>query len=800
MRMKRSIVRVRDIVVLANIGLGLCALRSALAQDVSPRPNTAVVTGIIRNSATSASVRIAVVRMVGGRTSTLSNDMGRYRLELPLGEQRLEVRRIGYRPATVTVTVLPGGTTIDVALEPIPVELERVLVSARDDEARRIIAAAIRRKQALRGAVHDYRYDGEVRLVVRNLSKPADSASSILVITQTRTSAYWEEPNRYQETIVARRQTGNLPADQNLVGVGQIANFSRDRVQLGRFELPSPVADDALDRYDYRVLDTLAAEGRRIFRLSLEPKPDGSPAFAGIIDIADSTYDVTAVDVGVNNAVRLGLVRNVRYQQRFADMGGGRWMPRAIELAVDLYLPIGKSQFNVHQMAELSGFRFNEGQRPAGLGEYRIVVADSADRAAWREGDTASLTPLERRGWERIDSIAQAPRSLRRRIVRGGLSALEVASRPDFFHYNRVDGAYTGAGWTWYSPAAMPTAEPTLKLGHAEASDLWQYRAGGRLRLSDSRRLWVGAVLRDETVNRPTLTSPGYNPTLRALFSTIDPLDYYRARGVDVSLSRKLVDFVRLDAGYADMRESSLPLAVSRPPFRGSEGRAMRPNAPIDAGHRRALSAAVIYDSRPMLRQAGRDVRLNALQWTRVAVETEWSPGRALASDYSYRRYTMRLDRRRRSFGLGVTSFLATGGIGTRGLPSQRFFGVDGGAQVLAVQASPFSTLVDSSFTAPRAAVLSVQHDFDRLLFTKSRIRFVEDIPFTITVRGSAFWTETTLPAAGQPLVGAPYREAGFSVGNLTPFAAPFNLSARFAWQVSNYPTTPFRFSLGFGQ
>jgi hypothetical protein len=202
-----------------------------------------------------------------------------------------------------------------------------------------------------------------------------------------------------------------------------------------------------------------------------------------------------------------------------------------------------------------------------------------------------------------------------------------------------------------------------------------------------------------------------------------------------------------------------------------------------------------------MLRQAGRDIRLTALQWTRLAVEAELSPGRALASDFDYRRYGVRFDRRQQSFGMGVTSFLATGGIGTSGLPAQRLFGVDGGAQVLEAQASPFSTLLDSSFTAPRAAVLAVQHDFDRLLFTKSRLPLVRDIPFTLAIRGSVFWTGLAgLPAlAGHRVVGAPYREVGFSVGNLTPFAAPFNLAARFAWQLSDYPTTPFRFSLGFG-
>ncbi len=42
-----------------------------------------------------------------------------------------------------------------------------------------------------------------------------------------------------------------------------------------------------------------------------------------------------------------------------------------------------------------------------------------------------------------------------------------------------------------------------------------------------------------------------------------------------------------------------------------------------------------------------------------------------------------------------------------------------------------------------------------------------------------------------------PYGEAGFTLGNLTPFLSPFDLAVSFTWQLSSYPTQRFR--LGFG-
>src|SRR5439155_25406950 len=124
-----------------------------------------------------------------------------------------------------------------------------------------------------------------------------------------------------------------------------------------------------------------------------------------------------------------------------------------------------------------------------------------------------------------------------------------------------------------------------------------------------------------------------------------------------------------------------------------------------------------------------------ATDFTRLALTGEWSPGNALSSDFTYRRASLQLVRRQESFGMGVTTLVAAGGLGSSTLPIQRTFMIDGGARVLVVGASPFSTLGDSAFTGSRAALVSVQHESDRLLFTKSRLPLVRDIPFTLAVR-----------------------------------------------------------------
>jgi hypothetical protein len=69
-------------------------------------------------------------------------------------------------------------------------------------------------------------------------------------------------------------------------------------------------------------------------------------------------------------------------------------------------------------------------------------------------------------------------------------------------------------------------------------------------------------------------------------------------------------------------------------------------------------------------------------------------------------------------------------------------------------------------------------------------------------VHGGAFWTDFAnhVPVLGDALISTatqPYVEAGFGIGNLTPFLAPFNFAIFTTWQLSSYPTRGTRIGLG---
>ncbi len=779
------------------LGLILAMPVSGAAQ---PRPPVAV-TGTVVDSLSGEPIRLAVVRVAESGNSQLSTDAGRFRLELVPGRWTVDVRRVGYRPVSIPLSVGSDSLHLVVRLAARPLELEELTVTAEEDPAERIIRRAIAAKRDALDGLRDYEHQAFVRLLIRDLTKSADSAESILAITESRIDASWQRPDRYQERIVARRQSGNVPADNNVITVGELLNFGRNRIEFGPHLLPSPIADDALRHYRYRVLDTLRLERGLTYRLALEPRSEVAPAFVGVIDIIDSTYRVHAIDVGLNASAQLSPLVNVRYRQLLAEQEGGLWWPREIrftaELAFKVPLPGLPKRLGVEHIATMGPFGVDRGiDRDF---HYRVVVAPDADRAdssRWRDVPGPSLTPVEARAWVRIDSIADRRRGPLRQIARLILDGMVDARGADFLHFNRVDGVYLGG--SIIQPIGNDV-RAVAKLGYGTGDDRVQYRFGTDVRVLPARDLWVGWRFHDETLARPTLPSQGRDATLKALVAR-DPFDYYRERGLIVSVDSRLVGKVRLGGDYRDARQTSLPVSSDFTVRRGD--RVVRENGPIQEGRLRSLTGRLSLDTRPVVRGKSGDYPLPVPSWSRVQFSAEWSDPDWIDSDFSYRRLQLDAIHRRRVGTIGTLTLLGMAGWGTGALPLQRQFGVDHGTDLFGLERIGFNNLGDTLFAGNRIWALTASHEFGRLPFAASGIPVVRDLPVRVSVHGGVFRTawhrsSGTRPAGAQDATDRMYSEVGVRFDGLTPFLAPFDLTVAITRQLSSYPTK--RWSIGFG-
>ncbi|PWB73667.1 hypothetical protein C3F09_05005, partial [candidate division GN15 bacterium] len=436
--------------------------------------------GTVYDSSTQQPVGFVTVHVVGSGKTALTNEQGQYRIVVDSLPAELKFTHVAYYTDHRTVHVAALDSAYDVMLRPSFIEMPGIRVYGRQYEpGEQIIVEAIRRKKEILARLRQFSCDAYTKLIVRDMKKP--DSNNIFLITESQVSCFWEAPDRYKEIITARKQSANLKAEQNLVAVGQILNFNENRIGPG---MVSPTAEDALKYYRYYLLDTIEVDSQQVFVLEVEAKNDIDMLFEGTIQIADSTYDVVAVDVGVNRGLPQSFIRDPHYRQRCARFSGGIWMPVEIQLSLEIKfsikIPGVPDHLSMKHVASLYSYSFARDEKRARFDEFALEVdpaADRVDSSIWRTQQAIPLTIEELAGYQRIDSVRHAPKPAYKQLPAMIFGAAVVASlQRDLFHFNRVEGAYAGLGFTLRKP--VPNTDLRLKSGYAFDGEFWQHAYG----------------------------------------------------------------------------------------------------------------------------------------------------------------------------------------------------------------------------------------------------------------------------------------------------------------------------------
>lgn len=765
-----------------------------------------LILGTVYDSTTLKPIPFVTVQVTGTTRTALTNESGQYRLVVIEDSVRLKFSHVAYYPVQIMAGRADSATALDVYLHPNVIEIPGMRVYGRQYEpGEQIIVEAIRRKKDILAKLKQFSCDAYTKMVIRDAKKP--DSINVFLITETQVSCFWESPDKYKEIIRARKQSANLKAEENLVAVGQILNFNENRIGPG---IVSPTAEDALKYYRYFLLDTIEVDSQRVFVLEVEAKNDVDPLFKGTIQIADSSYDVVAVDVGFNKGLPQSVVKNHQFRQRCARFSGGIWMPVEVQFAADIELGIPlpgiPSKMSATYAASLHSYSFTRHERADLFDEFVFEVdplADKLDSSMWQRSQVIPLTAEEIGGYRRIDSIKHASRPVYGRLPTVLLGATLVAAMShDLFHFNRVEGAYVGLGGR--KRDIFPGTDLRFKSGYAIDAEFWEHAYGITYHASGRARMDVGIEWHDAVRHRPLgVSRTESNSTIPALLTKRDPLDYFGERGYTVNLSTTWIRRTRFGVSFTDTRQWSLP-KVTDFSFVEDEGETARSNPAVLNGKLRSVAAEFRYDSRPLIRNKSRIETIRESEYTLMTARVEYASPRFVSTDFDFRQYSIAFFTRQRLLGLGFTSIQVEWGGSDRVLPPQRYFTLTGRALQMS-STHGFQTLDTFHFSGSRMLSVTAQHDFGKRFFGKSGIPLVRGIPFTVAIHGGAFWTDfagsvRTRDDERARSAHHAYSELGFSVGNLAPRLGILNMQLGFTWQLSDFPTDKFalRWDIGF--
>ena len=132
-----SVVRWLCVALVAGLAFG----RTAHAQD----GGTGTITGRVTDSTSQQPIGSVTVSVVGTRVGGITRDDGTYTIvNVPAGNQRVRVTRIGYTARTQDVTIASGGTTtLNFTLNTVATQLNQVVVVGYGQQRREAVTGSV---------------------------------------------------------------------------------------------------------------------------------------------------------------------------------------------------------------------------------------------------------------------------------------------------------------------------------------------------------------------------------------------------------------------------------------------------------------------------------------------------------------------------------------------------------------------------------------------------------------------------------------------------------------------------------
>lgn len=755
--------------------------------------NVSVAAGEIKGTAfdstSGKAIKGVTIRVEGTGQSMATNAVGQYRLLLSAGTYQLRFSHIGYNSILVEVQLSDSGLINDVQMTRVTIRIPGINVFDRQfDPAQEIIAKAIARKKEILKRLKSYEVKAHAKFI--GADNKAKDSGEIKYIIESQLICLWSQPDKYTETIVARRQSANIDPEMNLLATENIPDFNRNRVEFERYSIVTPTATDALEYYDYYLIDTLLVDGIKVYRLEVVPKNDVDPLLKGTIDIADSSYEVVGLKGGVSEGVVTPFVKNIRYRQSFHLLEERYWMPTFIQFQYDVSFPFPFNiKLSVDYSVALYDYKFDV-EPPKGAFDFPLEVdknADSYDSAAWYGFQTITLTPEETEAYRRIDSVANLPKPIYKHFLKPAEMLLY------HFDFNRVEGVKLKYRKYWYNP--LPRVELDMKFGYAFSRDYVPHRFGVYYRLREREKFYVGAEYHNEIVHREAIFGkPDLNTFIRAFFAKVSSYDYYFERGVRLRFISEINKKIEHFLIYQDSKVTSEITNTDYAFF--AKNKSARPNLPIREGRFRALSTILRYDSRAKIKLKDKERYQYEFSYSILKLKLEYSSPDFLNSDFNYLKYHFSGIYRGRTILPGFTKVQFFIGGSDKNLPPHRYYMVNNDYQLLGGNLY-FRTLGQNSFSGNRVAAVYLSHNFSRWLFKKSGLPLIKQIPFTASVIGGAFFTEfkNHNPQPGDDQIrsaSTAYQEIGFRIGGILEYGFSFD----FVWQLSDYDTN--KFSWGF--
>jgi len=277
----------------------------------------AQLTGLITD-AKGEVLSFASIYIQGSSRGTTSNIDGVYDFDLEEGRHTIVFQYVGYQQKVIVVDMGKTAKKLNVQLEEEAVSLSEVVVSANaEDPAYAVIRKAIAKREYYRNLIDGFSCKVYIKGMQKILAAPEkilgqeigdlggsldSNRQGIVYLSESEALLHYKRPNQMKEQMISTKVSGN----DNGFGFNRASlmnfNLYDNHVEVER-QILSPIADNALSYYRYKLLGTLYdEEGRLINKIKVIPKRKEDPVFRGTIYITEDLWNIQSTHLILTGA------------------------------------------------------------------------------------------------------------------------------------------------------------------------------------------------------------------------------------------------------------------------------------------------------------------------------------------------------------------------------------------------------------------------------------------------------------------------------------------------------------------
>ncbi len=287
----------------------------------------------------------ASILVKGTSMGVTANNEGKYSLNLSPGNYTLDCRYVGYTSSEKQITVSSNNLTVNFDLSIQKLTLKEVVIKkGSEDPAYAIIRKTIKKRPFYDAQVKAFEAEVYIKGMIKVMNLPNEilgqkipqedrsllgldsSGEGIVYLTESVTKVFSEEPDKLKLEVVSTRVSGN-----NGLGFSFPAfiSFYKNNVNIAPQVNPrgfvSPIADNALNFYNYKFLGSFFEDGNEVNVIKVIPKRDYEPLFSGIINITENDWRIFSCNLKLTKKSALEILDTLQISQIFTPVEKNTW-------------------------------------------------------------------------------------------------------------------------------------------------------------------------------------------------------------------------------------------------------------------------------------------------------------------------------------------------------------------------------------------------------------------------------------------------------------------------------------------